>query len=444
MLNVTSYPRPTRPQRSLIDVRSIANHLRHYAYAEMRLMEAHAGWLSSIPPFELKIELAYHLYDDACHVDEMRKRLPEVGAFDQQLTPASPQFAKFCNELQNTESTIERLVGSYWVLRPHLVQLYRALIDVDDHVGDHPTVRILRRAIADHEQAIATGNAFIDQLTEGPDAHEKALSWYRHLILLLTDAGCAGGDLPIGTVQPTPVAFDDGPGNRFRLDNPARDGRFRVGPYVRKEGRAATDVWDNESLLKYMFMNVEGEIEATESCGRTLFDFNDAPWELRFLVARQLWDEARHAEASINRFLEMDGHFDMLPVRDTFPLYWGPTQHTDLAKRLVHLNQIVEGWVTDDFAMMVEICRGLGDEKSAHLFEYLIADEWLHIKIGADWIPKLTSDSPAHRSAVMDYRFAAEKEHFEGLNLAAEEVATVREARGAIHGATTARIERPA
>jgi len=436
LLNIS--PIAPRRQQFAFDVRQIAARLRCYAYAEIRLMEAQAGWLASIPQLELKIELSYQLYEDACHANEMIARLPEVGAFDRKVKPSSAQFVRFCNELTNTEDTLERLVGLYWVLRPHLAMLYRYNIESDDAVGDHPTVRLLTRAAEDHTRFAAWGDALIRQYTSVPGALDHALAWRDHLMQLLADAGCAGGDLPAGTLYPTPSARDDSPGKRFRKDNPVRDERFHVGAYTRKEGRAATDVWDFDTLRKYMFMNVEGEVEATEGCGRTLFDFPDAPWELRFLIARQLWDEARHAEASMIRFSEMGGTYDMLPVRDTFPLFWGPVRHDDLAKRLVHLNQIVEGWVTDDFSMMIEICRGMGDEKSAHLFEYLIADEWLHIKIGADWIPKLTADSAMHRQSVMAYRFAAEQEHFGGLELAAEEVALIRQGKAPLPSARMA------
>ena len=122
----------------------------------------------------------------------------------------------------------------------------------------------------------------------------------------------------------------------------------------------------------------------------------------------------------------MGGTFDMLPVRDTFPLYLGPGINDDLGRRLVHLNQVVEGWVTDDFAMMADICRGMDDERSARLFEYLIADEWGHIKIGADWLPRITSKSQEYRDEVVGYRLAVEKQLYDGLHSAAADVAEKR------------------
>lgn len=416
-------------------VAAVAQRLRHYAYVEMRLMEAQAGWLPFIPHAELKIEIGYHIYDDACHVDEVRRRLPEVGAFDQKLTPANERFVIFLNELTNTEDLFERLAGLYLVLRPQLAAAYRAHLLHDDTVCNQPTVRILERLIEHHERLTAWGTALLAELAE-PHEMSQANAWRDHLLHVLAWAGGILGDAPYAGEPPT--IRDAGPGIRMRKEPPTRDSRFRVEAYTRKEGRAATDVWDQESLLKYMFMNVVGEIEATESCARTLYDYPDAPWDLRFQIARQMWDEARHAELSLQRFFEMGGRLDMLPVRDTFPLYLGPGKNDDLCYRLVHLNQVVEGWVTDDFAMMTEIARGLGDERSARLFEYLIADEWGHIKIGADWIPVLTAHDPAYRERVKAYRLRAEDELHTSLDAAALEVAELRR-RGlipALHSAT--------
>src|SRR5258708_11260310 len=355
------------------NVKSIARRLGSYSYAEMRLMEAQAGWIASIPLAELKIELGYQLFEDAFHVDMMRRRLPKVGGFGELTLSPNERFVLFCNEFTNTEDVLERLVGVYWVLRPHLAATYREHIAQDDSVANFPTVRLLQHAAADHEKYAAWGDEVIRELADDPGDLARAEAWRDHLLALLDAAGGVTGEAPYD--GPSIAARDDGPGKRFSLAKPVRDERFRVQTYERHEGRAATDVWDRETLVKYMFMMVEGELEATEACGRTLFDFPDTPWSLRFLIAQQLWDEARHAELSLQRFLEMGGTLDMLPVRDSFPLYLGPVHNQDLCRRLAHLNQVVEGWVMDDFAMMVDICRGMGDELTAHLFEYLITDE---------------------------------------------------------------------
>lgn len=404
-----------------IPVATAARYLNHFAYAETRLMEALAGWLPSIPPAELKIEFAYQLYEDANHVDAMRQRLPELGDFRGFVEPPNAAVAQFFDELTHTENLVERLVGIFWVLRPHLGAVYLQHLQQLDGVADRPTVRLLEQAQHDHQAFVRWGAGLTEQFAAEDFTH--ALAWRDHLNALLSQAGgVTGENRPSPNLRPEQPQYL-GSGPRFRMDPPQRDVRFTIGDYVRREGRAATDVWDADTFLKYMFMMVEGELEVMEACGRTLYDFPDAPWELRHILARQLWDEARHAELSLQRFLELGGKLNMLPVRQTFPLYFGPVENRDLATRLAHVNQVVEGWVTDDFAMMVDICRSLGDERSVGLFEQLIVDEWLHIKIGSDWIPRLTADNPTHRTEVINYRLRVENALYQSLDAAAAETA---------------------
>jgi bacterioferritin (cytochrome b1) len=406
-----------------MSVKTVARRLRCFAYAETRLLEAQAGWLASIPQPELKIELSYQLFEDACHIDAMRDRLPELGVFDDELFPANAAFVRFCNEVTNTDDLIERMVGIYWVLRPALAAAYEKHIALSDTVADQPTVRLLRRALSDHTEFCRWGDDLIWLLAERRSDLERAAAWREHLLTLLDAAGGIAGEAEAVGEMSTRHAHEP---VRFRKDPPRRDSRFRIEPYTRQEGRAATDVWDHESFLKYMFMMVEGELEVMEACGQTLFDFPDADWQLRFLLARQLWDEARHAELSLQRFIELGGRLDMLPVRDTFPLYFGPIRHDDLTLRLVHVNQVVEGWVTDDFAMIVDMCRQMQDERSAALFEQLIADEWLHLKIGADWIPRLTAGDTARRTEAIAYRMETEAALYAELKAAARQTARRR------------------
>lgn len=421
MVHLTIQPMSPRYIGASLEVSTAARHLKAFAYAETRLIEAVAGWLPYIPHAELKIELAYQLYEDAQHIDAMRQRLPELGDFSGVVEAPHENVARFFNELTNTEDVTEQLVGLFWVLRPALQQHYRDHLARTDTVADAPTARLLNIALADHARFTAWSDHLLRQITRSPDELSKAQQWTDHLQQLLTAAGGITGDNPREDV-PVVVPRNAGEGKRFRMDMPRRDERFVIAAYERREGRAATDVWDQESFLKYMFMMVEGELEATEACARTLFDYPDAPWEFRLILARQLWDEARHAELSLQRFFELGGRLDMLPVRETFPLYFGPVANRELTYRLAHLNQVVEGWVTDDFAMMVDICRQLGDTRSQRLFEQLIVDEWLHLKIGADWIPRL-AQQPEQRAAVIAYRHHVEDELYKGLEKAAQETA---------------------
>src|SRR5204863_7684634 len=47
-------------------------------------------------------------------------------------------------------------------------------------------------------------------------------------------------------------------------------------------------------------------VNSIEMCARSIADFPDAPWELRMEMARQCWDEGRHALAFL-RLMEKRG-----------------------------------------------------------------------------------------------------------------------------------------
>src|SRR5260221_3982643 len=63
------------------------------------------------------------------------------------------------------------------------------------------------------------------------------------------------------------------------------------------QGFSATNVMPHEEdFLKGRLHGIAvGELQAMEAAGRTLFDFPDAPWEFQLDMARQVWDESRHA-----------------------------------------------------------------------------------------------------------------------------------------------------
>src|SRR5258708_13711909 len=88
---------------------------------------------------------------------------------------------------------------------------------------------------------------------------------------------------------------------------------------------------DEEALRARLHTIYTGELQAMEAAGRTLFDFPDAPWEFQLDMARQGWDESRHAEiymklleyvgSYLGEFPESEGLGSCTPVQDpAFPL----------------------------------------------------------------------------------------------------------------------------
>src|SRR6266851_3387626 len=113
-------------------VKQSARYIMNYRYAEERMMRMMAGWIALTPEVQVKLEMARQVYEDALHADALGKRLAELRSQAQVSKPANELFVALMNEIEDKEEwedTIERLVGIYRVLKPHLVSHYSAHVD---------------------------------------------------------------------------------------------------------------------------------------------------------------------------------------------------------------------------------------------------------------------------------------------------------------------------
>jgi hypothetical protein len=154
-------------------------------------------------------------------------------------------------------------------------------------------------------------------------------------------------------------------------------------------------------------------MEAGDILGRVLADAPELPWAMRLDLARQLWDEARHAEMSWRRMEELGGA--LTPTPPIPPLILTPMLGlTDPLERLLVLQRVIEGRVTERHRYRVYyLTQELGDPVSARLYEYIVADERAHVGY-SDWIPKLIGDDPA-RLARLDRLHAEAEALFERI-----------------------------
>jgi uncharacterized ferritin-like protein (DUF455 family) len=135
-----------------------------------------------------------------------------------------------------------------------------------------------------------------------------------------------------------------------------------------------------------------GEMHGAESLGRTLYDFPNEPWEFRMDTARQCYDEVRHAEMAIQRLRELGGEIGMFPVQR-----WGfgkQIEPRDVVERLATLNLAFEARAMGFLKKIRQHFYKIGDEASALLFDFVLADEIPHAMVGHKWVPELTKDDP--------------------------------------------------
>jgi hypothetical protein len=225
---------PARPERPAGDAHPLtgfasadesARLIRHHRYAVERMMRILGGWIALTPELSAKLLMGRHVWDNAQHADALGKRLPELRSLAQVSEPASPAFAAFMDAIEEAErpgQTIERLVGVYRVLKPHLLASYEDELRHVNAVYEPPTERIFQRLAEDERRHIAAGATIIAHLAATPDAAARAATWQAHLEAMLAEAGgVTGRGIPAPAdhmAVPTAAAMNDDARQFIRLE----------------------------------------------------------------------------------------------------------------------------------------------------------------------------------------------------------------------------------
>lgn len=185
-----------RTMDGVYSVRQSAGYIMNYRYAEERMMRMMAGWIALTPELQVKLEMARQVYEDALHADALGKRLGELRSQAHSSKPPNEAFVAFMNTLEDKEEwedTIERLVGIYRVLKPHLIAHYSAHIAAANPVYEPPTLRILARMVDEEKRHVERGSVLLGDLLNSPEKHRRAARWQSHLEELLAAAGGVTG-----------------------------------------------------------------------------------------------------------------------------------------------------------------------------------------------------------------------------------------------------------
>ena len=191
--------------------------LRNYRFVVERTLRALGGWIALTPELSAKLLMGRHVWDLAQQCDAFGQRLPELRAHAHASEAANPAVAAFMDCLEDAEGpdqTIERLVGVYGVLKPHLLATYRGHLARANAVYEPPTRRILARCIDDERRHIAAGATILRHLGSDPSAAARAAARQKRLDELLAAAGgVTGTGLPADPAAeieaPRPDLSDD-------------------------------------------------------------------------------------------------------------------------------------------------------------------------------------------------------------------------------------------
>ena len=172
--------------------------------------------------------------------------------------------------------------------------------------------------------------------------------------------------------------------------DPAREPCFRI---VHLHADVPTDKGLGlEARRKRIHREINQEVQSLEIAALCLVDYPDAPWELRMELARQCWDEARHAALYYNRLRELGGRKGDYPIAN---LDWSVVAMLDsLAERLAIQHRTFEAGSLDIESGGIPMYREIGDDVTADIVEAVAADEIQHVRFGNVWLKRLTDAEP--------------------------------------------------
>lgn len=152
-----------------------------------------------------------------------------------------------------------------------------------------------------------------------------------------------------------------------------------------------------DKQVEFLHRQMNEEVLVMENAARNLAEFPDAEWEVRFWLARQVADEARHAVAYRGAVERRGGHVGMYPVLGF--QYRVLSQVKTLIGRLAVQNRTFEADGLDAVTHAIEEARGRGEDDLVAQYEAQQADEVLHIKFANDFIHREIARQPR---AVLD------------------------------------------
>ena len=165
------------------------------------------------------------------------------------------------------------------------------------------------------------------------------------------------------------------------------------------------------SLMHGIFV---GEIQALEGAGRTCHDFplgggdtpDSIPFALKLDMARQAWDEARHVEISVKLSDWMGTEIGQFAENTVL---FEVACSNDPVLRLAGVNRALEGLAIDVFTTMKEFGDLAGDPYLEFCEDWMLADEVTHVKMGSDWLRRITENDPERRKKALEFQSVVDK-----------------------------------
>ena len=383
--------RVATPLKRGYDVDDNATRFSNYFHLLRELVHRSCGWLPLEPSLARKCALGDHLHDDALAISKVKRRLYELRHPSDHPGAPGEELVPLLERLASAQTPEHYAAVAYGEVKPALLRAIRIHLDTLDPVTDEPSLRLLRQLGERQERHVRE---------LGPDPEDGP-----------PDPG-EGVPLDLGTV---PVRLRGEPRDlevMGPLGDPARDDFVEVteqgDPYLVDE-LYVNDPDENHVPVdpeeqKHFFHGLmDAELCAAELMARNSHEHPDMPWDFHVDMARQVWDELRHARVhEILMATELDCRWGDYPVGFS---YFRSIYALDLLGRLALFNGTSEQKAMWRHSHRRKTLVELGQESIAKVFDYLLADEVPHVHNGVRWGSfLLDGDERAYRAKVRELR----------------------------------------
>jgi hypothetical protein len=384
LAGIATYEEAARPG---LDVDESVERLRRIEFLFRRLHLLSARFLPTVPEWEAKCGLGLQSWLDAEACAALRDRIGELRhpapRFDD--SPDS-RLSTLFDELGEAESTVELLAGLE-VVRGHVLSAIDDYLTLANPLADFPTVFLFRRIRDEQADVLEWTRAGSTGLAQAYG--EDAEAWTAHIRSLLE--------------TPDPTSLDLRQASQPDV-KPRRDRRFKdtfntsakIDRYYADKTRPA-----DERAFALVYKRLR-EMDVPEWMGPILSNAANRPWDYHTDLARQLWDETRHAmmgevvlhshgvphyafPVPVNAVEALNSTFD---PREAHLLLWGIEQSlmpADTGKRY-------------EF----DVVREYGDPLIWTFQDFDWADEVVHVKIGRRWVASEYASATEAREAADD------------------------------------------
>lgn len=373
-----------------LSVDECVRRLKRYHYALKRLSQIFTARITAEPIYELKSAFSLHAHYCAEHVTALRGRVGEMREPPLGLEQVpDDKLEIFFDEILGAPTTEELVFGLYQKAVPALVGALKRHLGDTNLLVDHPSVRLIRFALLELEEAQVFGEQTIKALISDQWRHENS-AWIQLLDDCLAGAGGLDGTAPpvdrkiVRKHSAKPYKFDGFPKRDERFPDP-----YNMG--VNAEVFLYDEKYPPAPKTLMMFYKRLREIDVPEMMASIITETEGKPWAYYRDLIRQLWDEARHAMMGEVGFVALGVDWRKVMVNFT----WSMALNTQLKPIERHaVLYFIEQGLMPKTGKRFEWEVGLASRNPlAALFQdYDWADEVLHARIGRDWYLKEFDD----------------------------------------------------